>query len=82
MNFYIPNMWTYVFFQYNIVCYSFSSDHKHSLNVTVVDFIGDIFIPNCFVVLCKVHIALCKISSKSDKHTWSSANNTVLKIIL
>jgi len=43
----------------------------------ILNFSGDISIPNYFVVLCKAYNALCKSSSESEKSTWPSANNSV-----
>jgi len=48
-------------FQYSIICFSFTSEwNLFFINVVILDCSGDIFIPDCSVVLCKVYDALYK----------------------
>jgi len=51
------------------------------LNVIALDFSEDISIPNCSLLLCKVHNAVWKSSSESDRSTWWSANKSVLSTV-
>jgi hypothetical protein len=79
MKFYVPNVWTYLFVVLPItVLLLIGTCH---INANFLDFNGDVFIPNCFVVLCKTYDALCKSSSGADKSTWSSAKNRVLSTV-
>jgi hypothetical protein len=68
-------------FCFSIVCCSFASTGTRPLNAISLDFSVAIFIPNCFVVLCKVFNALCESSSESDHSTCPSADNSVLRIV-
>jgi hypothetical protein len=56
-----------------------------SLNVSILDSSGDIFIPKCFAVLYKEYNALCNSSSETETKVpghWSSANSSVLITVI